>query len=421
MAAFQAPRGTQDILPEDQPYWRHLRERIVHLCSLYGYEPIDTPTFEDTALFARSIGEGTDIVEKEMYTFEDKGGNSLTLRPEMTASVVRAYLEHGMHTLIRPVKVYSFGSIFRYDRPQAGRYREFHQFNLEAIGEADPGVDVEIIQVAWHLLSSLGFQGIELQLNSIGCPQCHPSYVERLVEYYGQHYEALCGDCQRRLERNPLRLLDCKNPRCQPLIEDAPRSSSYLDDSCQEHFDAVRHGLEMLEVPHDLNHRLVRGLDYYTRTVFEMWAEGIGAQSAVCGGGRYDGLAEELGGKPTPGIGFALGMERTILAMRKQGLVAPPLLRPPVFLATLGPEARDAGLKLAHALRKEGIGIRSSFGRRGLKAQLRQANKFGASYALIMGDAELQMNKVVVRALARGEQEEVPMAEVASWLRQRLD
>lgn len=421
MTSFQAPRGTQDILPEDQPYWRYLSERIAHLCSLYGYGPVDTPTFEDTVLFARSIGEGTDIVEKEMYTFQDKGGNSLTLRPEMTASVVRAYLEHGMHTRIQPVKVYSIGSIFRYDRPQAGRYREFHQFNLEAIGEADPGVDVEIIQVAGHFLSSLGFRGIELQLNSIGCPDCRPSYVEKLVEYYGRCREDLCEDCQKRLERNPLRLLDCKNPKCQPFIEDAPQSSSYLDDACREHFEAVRHGLEVLEVPYALNHRLVRGLDYYTRTVFEMWAEGIGAQSAVCGGGRYDGLAEELGGKHTPGIGFALGMERTILAMRNQGLAVPSLPHPTAFVAALGDEARDAGLRLAHALRKEGIGVRSSFGKKRLKAQLRQANKFGASYALIMGDAELEANKVVVRDLERGDQEEVPMAEVASWLHQRLD
>jgi histidyl-tRNA synthetase len=421
MTSFQAPRGTQDILPEDQPYWRYLSERIAHLCSLYGYEPIDTPTFEDTVLFARSIGDGTDIVEKEMYTFQDKGVNSLTLRPEMTASVVRAYLEHGMHTRLQPVKVYSIGSIFRYDRPQAGRYREFHQFNLEAMGEADPGVDVEIIQVAEHLLSSLGFRGIELQLNSIGCPVCRPSYVEGLVEYYDRHRKDLCQDCQKRLERNPLRLLDCKNRQCQPFIERAPRSSNDLDDACREHFEAVRHGLEVLEVPYALNHRLVRGLDYYTRTVFEMWAEGIGAQSAVCGGGRYDGLAEALGGKHTPGIGFALGMERTILAMRNQGLAVPALPHPPVFLAALGDEARDAGLRLAQALRKEGIGIRSSFGMKGLKAQLRQANKFGASYALIMGDTELEANKVVVRDLGRGDQEEISQSGVASWLHQRLD
>ena len=312
------------------------------------------------------------------------------------------------------------GSIYRYDRPQAGRYREFHQFNLEAIGEADAWVDVEVVQAAWHLLTSLGFRSMSLELNSIGCPQCRPRYMEALVDYYQRRVEELCPDCRRRLGANPLRLLDCKNEACQALVAEAPHSTEHLDEGCRDHFEEVKHGLGVLGVPYSLNHRLVRGLDYYTRTVFEVWAEGIGAQNAVCGGGRYDGLAEELGGRPTPGIGFAMGLERVILTMKDRGMPAPPLPRPRAFVVTLGPQARDEGARLADALRKQDLGVQMPLGKRGLRAQLRQADKAGAAYAIILGEAELHEGKAILKDLASGEQEAVALAQVGAWLQRRL-
>ena len=416
---YTAPRGTQDILPQVQPYWRYVQERIHYVTQLYGYQPIDIPIFEETGLFVRSVGEGTDIVDKEMYTFEDKGGDSLTLRPEFTAGVVRAYLEHGMHVLPQPVKLYSIGPAFRYDRPQAGRYRQFHQWNVEAIGEQDPALDMEVMSLAWHLYTDLGVEGLSFQINSTGCPRCRPAYVRELVSYYEGHRDEICDDCKRRLERNPLRVLDCKAEQCQPIIAAAPPITEYLCDDCATHFQALLGYLDDLGRPYTLNHRLVRGLDYYTKTVFEVWVAGIGAQNAVCGGGRYDGLAEALGGPPTPGIGFAAGIERIILTMQEQGVTVPPLPRPSVFIASLGEEARRQGLRLATILREAGIGVQTLFGQRSLKAQLRAAGKQKAAYVLILGEQEVQERQVTVRDMARGQQEMVPWDELVSWLRNK--
>lgn len=417
---YKAPRGTLDVLPEDQPYWRYITERLHRLCQLYGYEQLDTPIFEETALFARGIGEGTDIVDKEMYTFEDKGGDSLTLRPEFTAAVVRAYLEHGMHVRPQPVKLYSIGPVFRYERPQAGRYRQHTQFNVEAIGEGDPAVDLEIMSIAWHLYEDLGFAGLSFQLNSIGCRKCRPRYIEALVAYYHGHEGEICEDCQRRLVRNPLRLLDCKDDQCQPIIQGAPRSVDHLCDECREHFQTLLGYLDLLERPYSLNHRLVRGLDYYTRTVFEVWAAGIGAQNALCGGGRYDGLAEELGGSPTPGVGFASGLERIVLTMKEQGIQVPALPSPPIFVAYRGQEAKEEGLKLLAELRAAGLGATSTFGDRSLKAQMRQADRQGAVYTLILGQRELETRTVTVRAMGESDQTTVGREEVVGWLSDRL-
>ncbi|MEA3459875.1 MAG: histidine--tRNA ligase, partial [Chloroflexota bacterium] len=366
MSLYKAPRGTRDILPEDQPHWRLVEERIHRICQLYGYRKINIPIFEETSLFERGVGEGTDIVEKEMYSFIDKGGTELTLRPEFTAGVVRAYLEHGMHVLPQPVKLYSIGPAFRYDRPQAGRYRQFHQFNVEAIGVQDPALDVEVMSLAKQFYEELGFKELSFQINSIGCPRCRPRYLKVLVEYYEQHLDEICDDCRRRLKRNPLRVLDCKNEACQPIIAGAPPILDHLCQECREHFDALRRYLDLLGWPYTINPRLVRGLDYYTKTVFEVWAEGIGAQSALCGGGRYDGLAEELGGNPTPGVGFAAGLDRTILAMRKQGIEVPSLPAPQVSLAYLGQEAKEAALRLLASLREAGISVACAFGERSL-------------------------------------------------------
>ncbi len=417
---YRIPRGTQDILPEDQPYWRFLQGLIHRLCQLYGYQQINTPIFEETSLFVRGIGEGTDIVEKEMYTFKDKGGESLTLRPEGTAPVMRAYLEHGMWVLPKPVKLYYIVPIFRYERPQAGRYRQHYQFGVEVIGEQDPAVDLEVISIAWHLYREIGLKGVSIQLNSIGCPKCRPGYVKALVEYYRGHEGEICADCKVRLKRNPLRLLDCKNEGCQGIIEGAPRSIDHLCTDCRQHFETLRSYLDFMGLPYDLNHRLVRGLDYYTKTVFEFWAEGIGAQNALGGGGRYDGLIEELGGEPTPGIGFGLGMERIILTMKDQGIQVPELPSPKVFIAHRGEAAKRIGLKLLASLRAAGVGAVFAFGDRSLKAQMRQADRAGVDFTLILGEREIESGQVTVRAMAKGEQFEVGMDDVVDWLSQRV-
>ncbi|NLT43865.1 MAG: histidine--tRNA ligase [Anaerolineae bacterium] len=417
---YQAPRGTQDILPEDQPYWEFVRSTAADVCRRYGFERLDIPLFEETSLFVRGVGEGTDIVDKEMYSFEDKGGTELTLRPEFTAGVIRAYIEHGMHTRPQPVKVFSIGPAFRYERPQAGRFRQFHQLNVESIGEQDPLVDAEIISVMWSFLEALGFGGLLLQLNNIGCPACRPAYMQALQDYYRSHVDELCEDCRRRLERNPLRLLDCKATGCQPLIAGAPRSTNHLCADCSQHFARLRAYLDELGRPYELNHRLVRGLDYYTKTVFEVWAEGIGAQNAVCGGGRYDGLTEELGGKPTPGIGVACGLERLVSLLRQQERPVPPPQRPLAYFAYRGDSARLAALRAVEALRSLGAAAEIAFGDRSLKAQMKAANRSGAGWAAILGDDELARGVAVVRSMRDSEQVEVPLGELASWLAARV-
>ncbi len=414
---FQAPRGTQDILPEDQPYWAAIEAQIRRLTGLFGYRKIDTPMFEDTGLFVRGVGEGTDIVDKEMYTFQDKGGDSLTLRPEFTAGVMRAYLQHGMQTWPQPVKVYAVGPLFRYERPQAGRLRQHTQFDIEAIGEADPAVDVEVMSVAYDLFSNLGFRGLRFQVNSIGCPVCRPEYVRGLLEYYQAHRAEICADCERRMVRNPLRLLDCKEERCQPIIAVAPRVDEALCPECSRHFSQVLTYMDRLGWEYELNHRLVRGLDYYTRTVFEMSAtSGIGAQNAVCGGGRYDGLAEAIGGPPTPGVGFGSGMERIILLMREQETAVPELPTPQIMVATQGEEAKALGVSLVAEWRRRGSAAQLVFGERSLRAQLRQVNRASARFAVIIGQEELTQGSATVRDMVNGEQRQVPLAEVVGEL-----
>lgn len=414
---YRAPRGTTDILPPEQPYWRYVQQKAADICQLYGYGRVDNPAFEDAGLFIRTVGAGTDIVEKEMYSFEDKGGNQLTLRPEGTASVCRAYVEHGLHNQPQPVRLYYFADIFRYERPQAGRYRQHHQFGYEAIGDGDAALDAEVIDMAWQLFQSLGLSRLTLNLNSIGCKECRPEYLKRLKEYYADHVSELCRDCKDRLERAPLRLLDCKNPDCQQLAQGAPRSIDYLCPPCAEHFSHLQKYLQALALPVVLNHRLVRGLDYYTRTVFEIQPEEEGGQSTLGGGGRYDDLIEELGGKPTPAIGFAVGIERIILNLKRQEISVPALPEPQVFIAYMGDEAKTAAVKLAATLRRTGIGIIEAIGDRSLKAQLRQANNLGVRHTLIMGDDELKTGMVVLRDMASGEQKNVPLGQAPDLLR----
>jgi histidyl-tRNA synthetase len=416
--SYQAARGTSDILPAEQPYWRYVEKAIDEVTRLYGYQRIDTPTFEETGLFRRSVGEYTDIVQKEMYTFEDLGGKSMTLRPEGTAPVCRAYLEHGMPNLPQPVKLYYLASIFRYERPQAGRLREHHQFGCEAIGEADPSIDAELIDIIWQFYKILGLKDISLQLNSIGCRDCRPKYLAALKKHYAGHTATLCADCKIRMEKNPLRLLDCKQASCQPAADTAPHSVDYLCTACTGHFASLQKYLDLIDIPFTLNHRLVRGFDYYTRTVFEVHPTGGGSQSAIGAGGRYDGLIEELGGKPTPGVGFAAGIERIILNLKKQGVsvTTPPGLQ--ALIAFMGDMAREEAIKLAARLRREGINTVTAAGDKSLKAQLRQANALNVRYTVIIGEEEVKAGTMTLRDMARARQETVARDALAKRLKQ---
>lgn len=417
---YYAPRGTQDILPADRPYWRYVTEQMHAVAALFGLQQIDTPIFEEAELFVRGVGAGTDIVDKEMYSFQDKGGDDLTLRPEFTAGLMRAYIEHGMHVLPQPVKLYSIGPIFRYERPQAGRYRQHHQFNIEMLGELDPAVDLEVMSVAWTLLTRLGYRGLSFQLNSTGCPACRPAYRQALITYFGAYQDRLNAVDLRRLSINPLRLLDSKEEAAQALLDEAPHSSDTLCSECATHLATLRGYLDALEMPHTVNFRLVRGLDYYTKTVFEVWAQGIGAQAAVCGGGRYDKLIEMLGGPPTPGIGFGMGIERVILSLKQQGIQPPPLPAPRVQVSPLGEAARVPALRLVRTLRDAGIGALLAFGSRSLKSQLKSADKADVAYTLILGDQELATGALIARDMRSHAQEPVALDGVVEWLRPRL-
>ncbi|MDY6917138.1 MAG: histidine--tRNA ligase [Chloroflexota bacterium] len=414
---YKAPRGTVDILPAEQRRFRYVEGTAASLCQLYGYERIDTPVFEDAGLFVRTIGSGTDIVEKETYTFEDRSGQAMTLRPEGTAPICRAYIEHGMHNLPQPVRLYYIASIFRYERPQRGRYRQHQQFGAEAIGDGDPALDAEVIDLAWRLFDSLGMRNLSLFLNSIGCRACRPAYLEELKRHYSAYREQLCADCRARLVKNPLRLLDCKKPSCQSVAQSAPHSTDYLCSECAAHFGGVTTYLSLLGIPFQTNHRLVRGLDYYTKTVFEVQPEGEqGAQSALGGGGRYDGLIEELGGRPTPAVGFAVGIERVVLNMKQLGVDPQAASGCRVFVAYLGDEAKAEAMRLAAELRQGGIAVVSSFGDRSLKAQLRQANAVGAAHAAILGEDEVRTGIVMLRDMAKGRQEPVPSGDLVRVL-----
>ena len=408
---YRAPRGTTDLLPVEQKYWRYIESKAVELARRYGYGRIDTPVFENTDLFVRSVGEGTDIVEKEMYTFDDRGGDSITLRPEGTAPVCRAYLEHGMHNLPQPVRLYYFCPVFRYERPQAGRFREHHQFGAEALGDGDPSVDAEVVELAWQLVSSLGLRDVVLYVNSIGDSECRPEYVKSLASYYSGHQDRLCPECRVRLERNPLRLLDCKVEACRALGDAAPKSADRLCDDCQHHWTTLQGYLSDLGIPYQTEHRLVRGLDYYTRTVFEVQPREGGAQSTIIGGGRYDALVQELGGQPTPGIGFATGMERLTLNLKSSGVPVPEEPSPAYLVANVGDAARPAAAELAAKLRLAGVGAILSSGARALRGQMRQANAWGIPFALILGDDEITRGEVVVRNMEASTQETRSLAE----------
>ena len=413
----KAPRGTFDILPQEHAYWKYVEEKAASLCQLYGYQLLSTPIFEDAQVFTKTVAGGTDIVDKEMYIFEDKSGQELALRAEVTAPVCRAYLEHGLFNLPQPVKLYYIGPAFRYERPQSGRYRQHHQFGFEALGEADPALDAVVIEMARHFFSSLGLSQFIIQLNSIGCKLCRPGYLEVLKQHYSGYTDRLCPDCKVRLVKNPLRLLDCKKTHCQEIAKTAPKITDYLCPECQLHFQSVQKYLGLMCIPFQLNPRLVRGLDYYTRTVFEVEPRENGSQTALGGGGRYDNLIEELGGKPTPAVGFATGLERIILNLKKQQVDIPALPRPDVFIAYLQGEAKTEALKLASELRKAGIAVIMATGDKSLRGQMRQADSLDIAYTLILGEQEVSKRNVMLRDMRSGEQKTIPSAEITRFLK----
>ena len=385
---------------------------------LANYGEIRTPTFEDTSVFQRGVGATTDIVEKEMYTFLDKGGDSMTLRPEATAGIVRAYLQRGLASRPQPVKLFTLLTAFRYDKPQKGRFREFHQIDFEAIGEADPLTDAELVGLQWRLYAALGLRDLSLQVNSIGDPVCRPAYIASLADYFRQHRDGLCEECQRRIDTNPLRLLDEKKPQCQAVLEGAPRSADHLCADCRAHFEAWLGYVEGAGIPFTINPRLVRGLDYYTRSVWEIWPPVVGSQTALGGGGRYDGLAEQLGGRPTPGVGFASGVERIIFELKNQHIVLPPTSQPRAFLVYQNEQGKHAAFRLAETLRANGISADLSFGDRKLGRQLSAADRAGAHYALILGEDELVSGTVTVKDLKNGaDQRRVAHSELIPILR----
>ena len=410
---FQAPRGTTDVLPEDEPYWAFVRGTAARVAKLFGYGYIETPMFEDAEIWLRT-GEGTEVVEKEMYVFEDRGGEKLALRPDTTAGVCRAYIENGMGNRPQPVRLYYFAQKFRYDRPQAGRYRQHTEFGIEAIGESDALVDAETIDLLSTFYGALGLSGLSLHLNSIGDGACRPPYLESLRAYYKDRLSETCTDCKMRYEKNPMRLLDCKEERCQPAIAGAPVISDRLCEPCSAHFASLRGYLDALGIAYELDARLVRGLDYYTRTVFEFMPLEEGAQSTIGAGGRYDGLIELLGGHPTPGIGFGTGIERIILNLKRQGVAVPEIEPPRVFVAHTSEASRSAAVKLARRLRDGGVSAVVGVGGRSLKAQLRNADALGTRYAAILGDQELAKGEVTLRDMQGGEQRSVAEADVVA-------
>jgi len=414
MPKFQAPRGTRDLLPADMAVWRRLADAARRLAALYGYQPIDTPLFEDSAVFERGIGEVTDIVEKELFRIKSPGSDDdrWALRPEPTAGICRAYVEHGMHTLPQPVKLTMFGPMFRYDRPQAGRYRQFWQWDIEAIGDAGPAIDAEIIELAYRFLDEAGVANIELHLNSIGDPVCRPRYIEALVAHMGKFADELPELERHRLAKNPLRVLDSKNERTLQRLVDAPRMADFLCDACRAHWDGLLAHLSVLGVPVTLAPLLVRGLDYYTRTAFEFYQRGEhGQQSALGGGGRYDGLIELFGAKPTPGVGFGLGIDRIATVAARRGDV-PAVAKPVAIVVGADPAATDLRLKLATDLRAAGIPTTADLVPRKLGRQLEGAARDGAHFAIVVGD-ELESGQVQLRDLEAGTQRVVNLADLA--------
>jgi histidyl-tRNA synthetase len=406
-------RGTRDILPGEVERWQFVEATARRVFERYGYAELRTPIIEREELFAKGTGETTDIVQKEMYAFTDKGGERITLRPEATPSIVRAFAEHNLEQAMAVPKLYLFGPMFRYERPQKGRYRQFHQLDVEVFGVEDASIDAEILDLAWTLVKELGIAGAELLVNSVGCPDCRPSFGEALVAALGEDVRLLCGDCQRRAVTNPLRIFDCKVPADQPIIDRLPHSVDFLCEPCRAHFDQVRQYLGLYEIPYRLSHRLVRGLDYYRRTTFEVVAPGLGAQNALLGGGRYDGLVKRLGGPDRAGIGFAAGIERLVLALPAQEEAG--ATRPDVFVAALGVAVRQTAFVLLRDLRRAGVNAQVDYEARSLKSQFKRADRLRAPLVFVLGEDEMARNEVTAKDMTTGTQEAVPLAAAVGY------
>lgn len=407
----KAIRGTQDVLPSESAAWQHIERTALAVARDYGFREVRTPVFEHTELFTRSVGETTDVVQKEMYTFDDKGGRSITLRPEGTAGAMRLLLEHGLHNEVLPVKVAYVTSCYRYEKPQAGRLREFHQFGVESYGAASPLADAEVIALAASVLRELAVTGVTLRLNSIGCPTCRAEYHKALTAYFASKQDELCDTCRDRLGRNPMRILDCKSPVCGAIAADAPVITDYLCDDCATHFTQVQEYLQAAEIPFELDPHIVRGLDYYTRTVFEFVSDSLGAQAVLCGGGRYDGLCEELGGPKLPALGFAMGLERLLMVLKAQEIALPEEPRCEVYFASLGDAAAVHCFKLANQLRAGGVAAECDTVGRGLKAQMKYADKLGALYTVVVGDNEIETGSAKLKDMKTGELTDIALDE----------
>lgn len=409
---IQVPKGTQDILPDDAPKWYYIENKIREVLTKYGYQEIRTPAFEYTELFIRGIGESTDIVTKEMFTFPDRKERSLTLRPEGTAPVVRAYLENKMGRASKVIKLFYIGSMFRCEKPQAGRFRQFNQFGIEVIGSKSSEVDVEVIMAALEIYEKLGLKNLEIVINSVGCKKCRVDYIQKLKKFLRNKKDLLCSECVKRYEKNPLRVLDCKKDSCQKIMETAPMITENLCPECKLHFEEVKSHLDDFKIKYHIDHKLVRGLDYYTKTAFEIVCKGLGAQNAIAGGGRYDDLVEELGGKPTPGVGFAAGIERMIMVMNQQKINWPKPKCIDIFIVKVSAENKDTAFRLLQKIRNSGLSADLDYSNGSLKSQMRIANKIGARYTIIVGEEELSKDMVTLRNMQTKEQKKVKLDEI---------
>lgn len=409
-----APKGTKDMLPDQSYKWHYVEGKFADICRKYGFREIRTPMFEHTEVFARGIGDTTDVVQKEMYTFNDHAGRSITLKPEGTSGVVRAFIEHKQYAEVQPTKYYYDTDCFRYEKPQSGRLRHFHQFGIEVFGTSDMIADAEVICLANDFLTELGVNETELRINSVGCPECRSKYREALKDFLRPRYEELCGTCKDRFERNPMRILDCKSEICQEIVKDAPRMLDYLCDDCRGAFEELKANLTAMGIDFTVDPNIVRGLDYYTKTAFEFVTTKIGAQGTVCGGGRYDHLIEELGGPPIPGVGFGLGIERLLMVMEASGAYFPPDEGTEVFIAVMGDRAKAFGLKLCREMRQKGIVAEMDTLARNIKGQFKYADRLHAKYTLIIGDNEIEKGVVSVKDMANSSQKEVRIEDIYS-------
>lgn len=403
----KAIKGTKDVLPKDVHKNQYIEATALDIASKFGYKEIRTPVFEHTELFQRGVGDTTDVVQKEMYTFDDKGGRSISLRPEGTAGAVRSFLENGLCNEALPQKVCYLTSCYRYEKPQAGRLREFHQFGVECFGTASPLADAEIIALAKSIFDTLGVRDLSLEINSIGCPKCRAEYHKALKEYFASRKDELCDTCKGRLDRNPMRILDCKSPICHEIAHGAPVVIDYLCDECKEHFEKVQKYLDAQNIEYKINPQIVRGLDYYTKTVFEFVSNSIGAQGTVCGGGRYDGLVEELGGQHTASLGFAMGLERLMLLMEAQGCEFPQAEKPDLFIVALGEKATLKALEIAKDMREEGFSALLDLNQRSVRAQMKYADKLGAKFNVVIGDNEVENKIAKLKNMQTGEETEI--------------